>query len=93
MANFKGIVYLSEEQYMQMYDAKTLDENTQYVTPDTQQGAGDAYTKAETDELLQSVENKIPTKTSELENDSNFVTDEDLANIQVSVPVRNFMEV
>jgi hypothetical protein len=90
MDNFNGIVYLSEEQYREKFNAKTLDENTQYETPQDP-----VYTKDETDALLEELASKIkiPTKTSELENDSNFVTSEELANIQVSVPVRNFIEV
>lgn len=120
MGKFKGIVYLSEEQYLEKYNAKTLDEDTQYVTDQEQ-----SYSQSEVDEKLKELENKIPTeisgeytkvtvdgvyqetfnadtkantddiptKTSQLENDSNFVTSEDLDNIQVGIPVRNFIEV
>lgn len=168
---FKGIVYLSDEQYREKYNAKTLDVNTLYVTPDNGNSGGgegtpvDAYTKSETDALLEDkadkdttytkaevdeikqdlqdqiatstggeftkvtvggeyqpsfdadtkadktyadaivsyvdgfgaalerVQSSIPTKTSQLENDSGFITSESIEDIQLGIPVRNFIGV
>lgn len=49
MGKFKGIVYLSEQQYREKLQNNEIDEDTQYVTPYQEQYY---YSKAETDSLL-----------------------------------------
>ena len=108
MGKFKGIVYLTEQQYAEMYNNKTLDEDTQYVTDQEP-----VYSTYEVDAIAKSLQDQIttatggeftkvlvggvyqplfdadtkanaddiPTKTSDLTNDSGFITEEDIPTI------------
>ncbi len=101
MGKFKGIVYLTEQQYAEMYNNKTIDEDTQYVTDQEPvystyevdaiakslqdqitSSAGGEFTKVLVDGVYQPTfdadtkanASDIPTKTSDLTNDSGFLT-------------------
>ena len=54
MGKFKGIVYLTEEQYAEMYNAGTLDEDTQYVTDQDP-----VYSTYEVDAIAKSLQDQI----------------------------------
>ena len=58
MGKFKGIVYLSEQKYLEMYNNKTLDEDTQYVTDQEE-----VYGKSEVDAIVKRLQDQITTAT------------------------------
>ena len=96
---FKGIVYLSEQQYREKYNAQTLDVNTLYVTPDSGNSGGgggtpvDAYTKTETNSLLEGKADKDKTYTKTEVDGIKAILEEQIGSIQASIPVRNFIGV
>ena len=112
MGKFKGIVYLSEQKYAEMYNNKTLDEDTIYTTDQDP-----VYSTYEVDAIAKRLQDQITTATggeftkvtvggeyqptfdADTKANARYVEEvksaleEQINSLEVSIPVRNFIEV